>query len=47
MGATSLDHVVPQAWFSKRAASALASRVGDDPDDARNLALPCSRCNHD
>lgn len=45
LGATSLEHVVPQAWFGKRAAGALTARVGDDADDARNLALACARCN--
>jgi hypothetical protein len=47
LGATSLEHVVPQAWFGKRAASTLVQRVGGDPDDPRNLALACTRCNHD
>ncbi len=47
LGATSLEHVVPQAWFGHRAAAALAARVGNDPDDPRNLALACARCNHD
>lgn len=46
-GATSLEHVVPQAWFGKRAAAALTSRVGGDSDDPRNLALACARCNQD
>ncbi|HEY4582928.1 MAG TPA: HNH endonuclease [Lysobacter sp.] len=47
LGASSLEHVVPQAWFGKRAAAPLTARVGDSPDDARNLALACARCNHD
>lgn len=47
LGAASLEHVVPQAWFGKRAASALTSRVGEDADDPRNLAIACARCNHD
>lgn len=47
LGAASLEHVVPRAWFDKRAASALVIRVGGDPDDARNLAIACTRCNHD
>lgn len=47
MGASSLEHVVPQAWFGKRAAAALTARVSDDPDDARNLAVACARCNQD
>ncbi len=47
LGHASLEHVVPRAWFGRRAASALTARVGGDPDDARNLALACARCNHD
>lgn len=31
LGATSLEHVVPQAWFGRRAATSLAARVGNDP----------------
>lgn len=44
-GAGSLEHVIPQAWFDKRAAAALCGRVGNDPNDARNLALACATCN--
>ncbi len=47
MGHCTLEHVIPQAWFGERAATDLCSRVGDDADDARNLALACTRCNHD
>ena len=47
LGSASLEHVVPRAWFGKRAAALLTARVGDDPDDARNLALACARCNQD
>lgn len=47
LGHTTLEHVVPQAWFGERAASILCARVGHDRDDARNLALACTRCNHD
>lgn len=46
LGATTLEHVVPQSWFDRTAAAALAARVGG-PDDPRNLALACRRCNHD
>ena len=46
-GSASLEHVVPQAWFGRRAALALTDRVGGEPDDARNLAIACTRCNHD
>jgi len=44
-GAGSLEHVIPQAWFGKRAAAALCGSVGDDANDARNLALACATCN--
>jgi hypothetical protein len=47
LGNASLEHVVPRAWFGKRAAAALTARVGDLADDPRNLALGCARCNHD
>lgn len=46
LGHATLEHVVPQAWFGKRAAAALTAQVGDDADDARNLALACAGCNH-
>ena len=47
MGHSTLEHVIPQAWFGERAAKNLCLRVGNDADDARNLALACTRCNHD
>ena len=47
LGHASLEHVVAQAWFGKRAAAPLTVRVGDDADDPRNLAIACARCNHD
>jgi hypothetical protein len=46
LGATSLEHVVPSAWFGRRAAAELTARVGDDADDPRNHALACAPCNH-
>ncbi len=46
LGNATLKHVIPQAWFGKRAASALTMRVGDDANDARNLAIACAVCNH-
>ncbi|MBB4130284.1 HNH endonuclease [Xanthomonas sp. 3075] len=46
LGHTTLEHVVPQAWFGRRAATALCALVGDDPNAARNLALACASCNH-
>ncbi|KWS07089.1 hypothetical protein AZ78_4649 [Lysobacter capsici AZ78] len=46
LGTTSLEHVVPSAWFGKRAAAAFTARVGEDAEDPRNLALACAACNH-
>jgi hypothetical protein len=46
LGHATLEHVIPQAWFGKRAAIRLTAQVGDDPDDARNLAVACAGCNH-
>jgi 5-methylcytosine-specific restriction endonuclease McrA len=46
LGQATLEHVVPQAWFGKRAAAALCERVGDDANDPRNLAIACANCNH-
>lgn len=42
-GAT-LEHVVPQSWFEKRVATDLVAEL-DGPNDPRNLALACPRCN--
>lgn len=47
LGNTTLEHVVPQAWFGKRAAAALTALVRDGNNDARNLAIACASCNHD
>jgi 5-methylcytosine-specific restriction endonuclease McrA len=47
LGHSTLEHVIPQAWFSERAAKNLCAHVGNDADDPRNLALACTRCNHD
>jgi 5-methylcytosine-specific restriction endonuclease McrA len=41
----SIEHIVPQAWFNKRAASALTN-VLSGPEDLRNLAIACAGCNH-
>ncbi len=46
LGNATLEHVVPQAWFGKRAAAALTAQVGGDANDARNLAVACAACNH-
>jgi hypothetical protein len=46
LGHATLEHVVPQAWFGKRAAQALTARVGDEANDPRNLAIACAGCNH-
>ncbi|HRD73703.1 MAG TPA: HNH endonuclease [Aquimonas sp.] len=45
LGAGSLEHVIPQAWFGKRAASTLCASVDNDPNHPRNLAVACGRCN--
>lgn len=45
LGNATLEHVVPQAWFGKRAAAALTAQVGD-VNDPRNLAVACASCNH-
>lgn len=42
---TTLEHVVPRAWFGKRAAAGVCEGLVG-PDDPRNLALACARCNH-
>lgn len=42
-GAT-LEHIIPRAWFEKRSAAALIADL-TGPDDPRNLALACVRCN--
>jgi 5-methylcytosine-specific restriction endonuclease McrA len=39
-----LEHVVPRSWFPKRAAVDLVEGL-EGPDDPRNLALACPRCN--
>lgn len=43
-GAT-LEHIVPRSWFGEAAASELVAQL-DCPDDPRNLAIACARCNH-
>jgi hypothetical protein len=45
LGSTSLEHVVPRAWFRKRQAAALVEGLSG-PSDPRNLAVACTRCNH-
>lgn len=45
IGPASLEHVIPSAWFGRRAAAALTRQVGDHADDPRNLALACASCN--
>lgn len=42
-GAT-LEHIIPRAWFGKRSAALLIADF-NGPDDPRNLALACARCN--
>jgi 5-methylcytosine-specific restriction endonuclease McrA len=42
-GAT-LEHIIPQSWFEKRAAADLIGDLGH-ANNVRNLALACPRCN--
>ena len=44
LGRSTLEHVVPRSWFGRRAADDLTSGL-TGPDDPRNLALACARCN--
>jgi hypothetical protein len=44
LGSTTLEHVVPRSWFGLREAAALTAYL-TGPDDPRNLALACARCN--
>lgn len=44
MNEGTLEHVVPRSWFSRRAAAALIVGLAG-PEDPRNLALACPRCN--
>jgi 5-methylcytosine-specific restriction endonuclease McrA len=44
LGAVTLEHVVPRSWFGRRAAADLTAGL-TGPDDPRNLALACARCN--
>jgi len=44
IGDVSVEHVIPSAWFGKRAARALCAQVAH-ANDPRNLALACRRCN--
>ncbi len=45
IGPATLEHVIPSSWFGRQVAADLTRRV-DGPDDARNLAIACRRCNH-
>jgi 5-methylcytosine-specific restriction endonuclease McrA len=42
-GAT-LEHIIPRSWFEKRASADLIGHL-TGPNDVRNLALACPRCN--
>lgn len=46
ISAVTLEHIVPQSWFGRRAALSFTGAL-QGPDDPRNLALACARCNHD
>lgn len=45
LGHTTLEHGAA-GMVCRRAAAPLCAQVGDDPNDARNLALACASCNH-
>jgi len=44
LGTTTLEHIVPRAWFDRRGGGCGVAGL-TDPDDPRNLALACARCN--
>lgn len=44
LNGVTLEHVVPQSWFEKRLAADLINDL-EGPNDPRNLALACPRCN--
>jgi hypothetical protein len=44
LGATTLEHIVARSWFGHRAAADVTAGLSG-PDDPRNLALACARCN--
>jgi 5-methylcytosine-specific restriction endonuclease McrA len=44
LGTSTLEHIVPRSWFGRRAAYALTGGL-TGPDDPRNLAIACTRCN--
>lgn len=43
--AGTVEHIVPKSWFESPVASSLTGGL-DGPDDPRNLAIACGRCNH-
>jgi 5-methylcytosine-specific restriction endonuclease McrA len=45
LGNGSLEHVVPKSWFEQSGARELCTGL-TSPDDPRNLALACRRCNN-
>ncbi len=44
MSQATLEHVVPRSWFLKPGARDLIQHLSG-PEDPRNLALACPRCN--
>ncbi len=44
LGSATLEHVVPRSWADTPAAATLWALAGA-PEDARNLAVACARCN--
>lgn len=45
IGPATLEHVIPSSWFGRRSVAALTAQL-DGPEDPRNLAVACRRCNH-
>lgn len=45
IGSATLEHVIPSSWFGRRSAASLTAEV-EGPEDPRNLAIACRRCNH-
>lgn len=44
-GGLTIEHIVPSSWFGLAAGRDLTAMLSG-PDDPRNLALACARCNH-
>jgi 5-methylcytosine-specific restriction endonuclease McrA len=44
LGSATLEHVVPRSWFDSAVAAEFVALVGG-PEEPRNLAVACARCN--